>query len=204
LTGLKQSARHESLLPKGLLPDQRLCQQKSLARTSKTPGRTQLLNFFELDGMRRLVDLPGYGYAKVAQATKRRWQGSLEAYLTERRCLRGLILLMDCRHPMKEFDCKMLEWNVQHGLPAHILLTNQHGLPAHILLTKADKLKRGAAANALRQVRRELGALAGQASVQLFSALKHLGIDEAHAVLDRWLELEDTQLSDTGTPKQTT
>jgi GTP-binding protein len=169
-----------------------LCQQKSLARTSKTPGRTQLLNFFELDGMRRLVDLPGYGYAKVAQATKRRWQGSLEAYLTERRCLRGLLLLMDCRHPMKEFDCKMLEWNAQHGLPAHILLT------------KADKLKRGAAANALRQVRRELGALAGQASVQLFSALKHLGIDEAHAVLDRWLELEEAQRSDVDTPKHTT
>jgi GTP-binding protein len=166
-----------------------LCQQKSLARTSKTPGRTQLLNFFELDGMRRLVDLPGYGYAKVAEVTKRRWQGSLEAYLTERRCLRGLILLMDCRHPLKEFDWKMLEWNAHHGLPAHILLT------------KADKLKRGAAANALRQVRRELCTLAGEASVQLFSALKHLGIDEAHEVLDRWLELEATQLNDLHTPQ---
>ena len=158
-----------------------LCQQRSLARTSKTPGRTQLLNFFELDGMRRLVDLPGYGYAKVPEATKRRWQHALEAYLIDRRCLRGLILLMDCRHPLKEFDWTMLEWNAHHGLPAHILLT------------KADKLKRGAAANALRQVRRELTALTGEASVQLFSALKRQGIDEAHAVLDRWLEIEDAQ-----------
>ncbi len=156
-----------------------LCQQRSLARTSKTPGRTQLLNFFELDGMRRLVDLPGYGYAKVPEATKRRWQHALEAYLIDRRCLRGLILLMDCRHPLKEFDWTMLEWNTHQGLPAHILLT------------KADKLKRGAAANALRQVRRELTALTGEASVQLFSALKRQGIDEAHAVLDRWLEIED-------------
>ncbi len=165
-----------------------LCQQKSLARTSKTPGRTQLLNFFELDGMRRLVDLPGYGYAKVAEATKRRWQDSLEAYLVERRCLRGLILLMDCRHPLKEFDWQMLEWNAHNGLPAHVLLT------------KADKLKRGAATDVLRQVRRELGEPAGEVSVQLFSALKHLGIDEAHRVLDRWLELNDTPIGDLDIP----
>ncbi len=166
-----------------------LCQQKALARTSKTPGHTRLLNFFELDGMRRLVDLPGYGYAKVPEATKRRWQDFLEAYLVERRCLRGLILVMDCRHPLKEFDRQMLEWNAHNELPAHILLT------------KADKLKRGAATNVLRQVRRDLGALPGENSVQLFSALKNLGIDEAQGVLDRWLELEDMQAGTTDNPR---
>jgi GTP-binding protein len=159
-----------------------LCQQKSLARTSKTPGRTQLLNFFELDEGRRLVDLPGYGYAKVAEAIKRKWQQSLAEYLEQRQCLRGVILLMDCRHPLTEFDQQMLEWN------AHV------GLPTHILLTKADKFKRGAANNALLKVKREVAALGDDVSVQLFSALKRQGIDQAHQKLDSWFEFgEETE-----------
>jgi GTP-binding protein len=158
-----------------------LCQQKSLARTSKTPGRTQLLNFFALDGMRRLVDLPGYGYAKVSEKVKLEWQHSMAGYLQQRQCLRGVILLMDCRHPLTDFDCQMLEWNT------HV------GLPTHILLTKADKLKKGAAKSALLKVQREVAALGEHVSVQLFSALKRQGIDQAHGVLDRWLELEDAE-----------
>ncbi len=154
-----------------------LCQQKSLARTSKTPGRTQLLNFFELDGERRLVDLPGYGYARVAESVKHQWQRSLAQYIEERQCLKGLILLVDCRHPMPDFDRQMLKWNVQNGFPTHILLT------------KSDKLKRGPANSALLRMRQEIASYGGTVSVQLFSSLKRQGIDEAHQVLDGWLEL---------------
>lgn len=153
-----------------------LCDQKALARTSKTPGRTQLLNFFAVDEQRRLVDLPGYGYAKVAVSIKLEWQGSLAEYLERRKCLRGLILLMDVRHPLKDYDSQMIEW------AAHI------GLPVHVLLTKADKLSRGQAANSYQQVRAALAPLGTDFSVQLFSSLKRTGIDEAHARLDTWLQ----------------
>jgi len=159
----------------------RLCEQKSLARTSKTPGRTQLINLFQLDGQRHLVDLPGYGYAKVAEQIKRRWQQTMEAYLSERQSLRGLILLMDVRHPLKEVDQQLLDWCWQVGMPVHVLLT------------KADKLKRGAAQNTLMQVQRELKAHAPDdlCSTQLFSALKGTGLTETYAVLDRWLDFDD-------------
>ncbi|MCU7920971.1 MAG: ribosome biogenesis GTP-binding protein YihA/YsxC [Candidatus Thiodiazotropha sp. (ex Dulcina madagascariensis)] len=153
-----------------------LCGQKSLARTSKTPGRTQLLNFFSLDDDRRLVDLPGYGYAKVAESIKRQWQQALADYIEHRQCLQGLILLMDIRHPLTAFDLQMLQWNTHQGLPTHILLT------------KADKLKSGAAKNAELKVRRALSDHP-EISVQRFSALKKQGIDECHQVLDIWLEL---------------
>ncbi|MDJ0806179.1 MAG: ribosome biogenesis GTP-binding protein YihA/YsxC [Gammaproteobacteria bacterium] len=153
-----------------------LCNQKSLARTSKTPGRTQLLNFFELDEQRRLVDLPGYGFAKVAEKIKRQWQGALADYIEHRTCLRGMILLMDTRHPLKEFDMQMLEWNIHYGLPTHILLT------------KSDKLKRGAASNTLLQIRKAFDDQP-EITVQLFSSPKKLGIDEAHRVLDGWFDL---------------
>ncbi len=152
-----------------------LCDHKGLTRVSKTPGRTQLINFFALDESRRMVDLPGYGFARVSVKIKQAWQRNLADYLEQRRCLRGLILLMDVRHPLKEFDLQMLEW------AAH------RGLPVHVLLTKADKLGRGAAASTLIQVRRALEGMKGDFSVQLFSALKRSGIDEAHSVLDRWL-----------------
>jgi GTP-binding protein len=154
-----------------------LCQQKALARTSKTPGRTQLLNFFSIDEQRRLVDLPGYGFAKVSEQIKQQWQDALTDYLQNRNSLRGVILLVDVRHPIKEFDRQMLEWS------------SQIGLPVHILLTKADKLGRGAAAKSLQQVRNEIGQYGTGISVQLFSALKRHGVDEAHEVLDEWLDL---------------
>jgi len=159
----------------------RLCEQKSLARTSKTPGRTQLINLFQLDGQRHLVDLPGYGYAKVAEEIKRRWQQTMEAYLSERQSLRGLILLMDVRHPLKKVDQQLLDWCWQVGMPVHVLLT------------KADKLKRGAAQNALMQVQRELTIHAPDdlCSVQLFSALKGTGLTETYAMLDRWLDFDN-------------
>ncbi len=156
-----------------------LCQQKALARTSKTPGRTQLLNFFALDEQRRLVDLPGYGYAKVAESVKLQWQKELAAYLEQRQSLRGVILLMDVRHPLKDFDRQMLEWS------------SEIELPVHILLTKADKLKRGAAAKSLLLVKKEIAPMGDLASVQLFSSLKRQGIDQAHCMLDCWLGLEE-------------
>ncbi len=151
--------------------------QHSLARTSKTPGRTRHINFFTLDGQRRLVDLPGYGFAKVPLAMKQKWQRSLSHYLETRRSLRGLVLLMDCRHPLTDYDRQMLRWSADAGLPVHVLLT------------KADKLKRGPAANTLLAVGKQLPELHPDASVQLFSALRKTGVDEARRVLDRWLNM---------------
>ena len=148
---------------------------KKLAKTSKTPGRTQLINFFSLSDHQRLVDLPGYGFAKVPQAVKLEWTRTLEAYLQQRECLRGLILLMDVRHPMQAFDQQMLAWG------------HSAGMPVHILLTKADKLKRGPANSALLQLRQSLDDYEGMVTAQLFSALKHRGHEELRAVLDAWL-----------------
>ena len=153
-----------------------LTQRKSLARTSKTPGRTQHLVFFELDGERRLVDLPGYGFAKVPEKVRRHWGLAMETYLSGRESLRGLILMMDVRHPLTDFDKQMLQW-CQHA-----------GMPVHILLTKADKLKRGPAMSTLLKVQKTL-AEQHNVSVQLFSALKHTGVEQARAVLDSWLAL---------------
>ncbi|WP_462380284.1 ribosome biogenesis GTP-binding protein YihA/YsxC [Pseudomonas sp. Marseille-QA0892] len=151
----------------------------NLARTSKTPGRTQLLNFFRLDDERRLVDLPGYGYAKVPIPLKQHWQNHLEAYLGSRRSLVGVVLMMDIRHPLTEFDRMMLDW-AQAGR-----------MPLHVLLTKADKLAYGAAKNAALKVQKEVRESWGDvASVQLFSAPKRLGIEEAQAVLARWMGLQ--------------
>lgn len=152
-----------------------LTQRKSLARTSKTPGRTQHLVFFDLGENRRLVDLPGYGFAKVPEAIKRQWGAAMETYLQQRQSLRGLILLMDVRHPMTDFDQQML------------LFASHAQLPVHILLTKADKLKRGPAKASLLQVRQLLKEHEN-VSVQLFSALKGDGVDEARTVLADWLD----------------
>lgn len=153
-----------------------LTRRKSLARTSKTPGRTQHLVFFELDGERRLVDLPGYGFAKVPEKVRRHWGLAMEAYLSGRESLRGLVLMMDVRHPLTDFDKQMLQW-CQHA-----------GMPVHILLTKADKLKRGPAMSTLLKVQKTL-AEQHNVSVQLFSALKHTGVEQAREVLDTWLAL---------------
>jgi GTP-binding protein len=149
-----------------------LTRQNSLARISKTPGRTQMLNFFEIDGNRRFVDLPGYGYAKVPLDVKNKWHQLMEIYLTQRKSLCAIVLVMDVRHPLTDFDWQMVEW-CQHA-----------GLPLHILLTKADKLTYGAAKNTLLQIQRELKEITVPLTVQLFSALKKIGIDEVHQALD--------------------
>lgn len=160
-----------------------LTRQRALARTSRTPGRTQLINFFTLgdDPSRRLVDLPGYGYAKVPERVKDEWQRHLSQYLQRRRSLKGLVLLMDVRHPLTEFDQTLLDW------------ADDRDMPVHILLTKADKLKSGAAKNALQQVRLRLREWEDLVSVQLFSALKKQGVEEVHARLDAWLAAEPDQ-----------
>lgn len=159
----------------------------NLARTSKTPGRTQLLNFFALDEQRRIVDLPGYGYAKVPIPLKQHWQQHLEAYLSQRQSLAGIVLMMDIRHPFTPFDRLMLDWACESGMPIHILLT------------KADKFKSGAARSTLQkvasQLRQEWGS---EPQVQLFSATQRLGLDEAYLRLSQWLSetADDTDAAD--------
>ena len=145
-----------------------------LARTSKTPGRTQLINFFFIEEGKYLVDLPGYGYAKVPLERRDKWQFELEKYLRRRKALVGLILLSDIRHPLKKFDRMMIEWAAQANLPLHLLLT------------KADKLKRGATQKTLLKVEKELTAF-DNVSIQLFSALRNIGVDPVRKVLTQWL-----------------
>jgi GTP-binding protein len=152
-----------------------ICHQKALARTSKTPGRTQQLIFFSLDAERRLVDLPGYGYAKVSEAIKLEWQGQLARYLEGRGSLAGLIIVTDIRHPLAAFDRQMLAWALRRDLPTLLLLT------------KADKLSRGAVAATLAQVRKEAAAMHGEIYCESFSAPDRLGLDAVQARLDLWL-----------------
>ncbi len=149
--------------------------EKGLARTSSQPGRTQSVNFYRVNEVCHFVDLPGYGFAKVPLAVKREWTKQLENYLQKRESLRGLILLMDVRHPMQPFDQQMLNWALEASMPVHILLT------------KADKLKRGPASSALLKVRSELKPHGQLASVQLFSAMKHSGHEALIKVLNAWL-----------------
>lgn len=148
--------------------------QNALARTSKTPGRTQQLVYFEVAPQRFLVDLPGYGYAKVPPGLRDHWRGLIETFFRTRAALRGLVVVMDVRHPLRDFDRQMLDYGTARGLACHCLLT------------KADKLPRGQAARALLEVRKTLGNKIG---VQLFSATSHQGVDEARAVLANWLAL---------------
>ena len=155
-----------------------LTDQKSLARTSKTPGRTQQIVIFELDENRRIADLPGYGYAKVPLKLKEHWRKVMARYFETRKCLRGVVLVMDIRHPMREFDLQMLNW------------CETTGVPCHILLTKADKLKRGPAQSTLLKVRRDLPAVA---SVQVFSSLNKSGLEELVDKLSVWYEYGDKQ-----------
>lgn len=152
----------------------RITSQKKLARISKTPGRTQLINFFGLRDGPSIVDLPGYGYAKVALKKKLEWQTHLENYLQHREPLVGLILVMDVRHPLQQFDTIMLDW------------IKSYDIPCHILLTKADKLKRGPAKQSQFQVEKAI-ADHKHCSVQLFSALKGDGVDQARQTLFDWL-----------------
>ncbi len=151
---------------------------RQLARTSKTPGRTQLINVFTLaDESRRLIDLPGYGYAKVALNVKRDWQTNLAHYLEVRQSLRGLVLLMDIRHPLKELDQSMIDWALNRELPVHILLT------------KADKLSRGQVQNTLLQVRRHYDLAQDFITAQAFSSLKKQGVEELILVLNQWMDI---------------
>jgi GTP-binding protein len=156
-----------------------LTNQKGLARISKTPGRTQMLNFFSINDEKRFVDLPGYGYAKVPEAIKQQWHALMESYLTSRQSLCGIMLVMDVRHPLTEFDWQMVEW-CQH-----------RNLALHILLTKMDKLTYGAAKSTLLQVTRELQEVEFPLTVQLFSSLKKVGIDEVHQALDQLFMLPE-------------
>lgn len=155
-----------------------LCMQRGLARISRTPGRTQHLVVFDLDAERRLIDLPGFGYAKVSKAMRAHWERALPAYLETRQSLRGVVLLMDIRHPLKPQDELMIAWCAAAGVPLHILLN------------KCDKLGRGPGAAARQLVARALAKSGGDASVQTFSALRHKGLEEAYAKLAAWFELE--------------
>ncbi len=149
-----------------------LTRQNALARISKTPGRTQMLNFFAINEQQRFVDLPGYGYAQVPELVKKKWHKLMEAYLSERQSLCGIILVMDIRHPLTDFDWQMIHW------------CQNSGLPLHILLSKADKLAYGAAKNTLLAVQKELKEIPVSVSIQLFSSLKKTGVDEVHQALD--------------------
>ncbi|MBN4075763.1 MAG: YihA family ribosome biogenesis GTP-binding protein [SAR86 cluster bacterium] len=152
-----------------------LTEQPKLARTSKTPGRTQLLNYFEIAEKRYLVDLPGFGYAKVPPKMKLKWQKQLTRYLEERQSLQGVILLVDIRHPFKDSDVMMVDW------------ASRAQMPLHILLTKADKLKHGAAKAALLTTQKHLSSSGDLISVQLFSALKGDGVNGLRKQLNAWL-----------------
>ncbi|GKW29726.1 putative GTP-binding protein EngB [Pectobacterium carotovorum subsp. carotovorum] len=151
-----------------------LTNQKNLARTSKTPGRTQLINLFQVvDGV-RLVDLPGYGYAEVPEQMKIKWQRALGEYLQKRNSLKGLVVLMDIRHPLKDLDQQMIQWAVDVQLPVLVLLT------------KADKLASGARKTQLNMVREAVLPFMGDIQVEAFSSLKKLGVDKLRQKLDNW------------------
>ncbi|KXI22805.1 ribosome biogenesis GTP-binding protein YihA/YsxC [Photobacterium sanguinicancri] len=161
----------------------RLTDQKGLARTSKTPGRTQLINMFEVTPGCNLIDLPGYGFAQVPLELKKKWQRALGEYLQKRECLQGLVVLMDIRHPMKDLDQQMILWAVESRLPVLVLLT------------KADKLKSGARKQQLMKTRKDSLAFGGDVQVEFFSSLKGLGVDQVRAKLTEWFtpELERQQ-----------
>ena len=152
----------------------RLCRRRALARTSRTPGRTRQLVFFKLDDQRSLVDLPGYGYARVGADLRKHWQGLIQGYLESRQALAGLIQVMDIRHPLKDGDIQLAEFTLHRGLALHIVLT------------KADKLGHGKRMEAVGRVREALG---GVATVQVFSATSGLGLEELEQVLAAWLEV---------------
>lgn len=155
-----------------------LTEQKKLAKVSRTPGRTQHLVFFELDEQRRLVDLPGYGYAKVPDAIKQKWNQNMSEYFDNRNCLKGAILVMDCRHPLKPFDEMMLKWCINNDVDTNILLT------------KSDKLKKGAASSTKLAVKNAVKDIPN-INVQLFSSLKKEGVSELCQYLDKIFELNN-------------
>ena len=159
-----------------------LTRNNKLVRTSKTPGCTQLINFFQLHKSAdlRLVDLPGYGYAKVPKEVQQKWQKHLTQYLNERQSLRGIILVTDVRHPMQEFDTMMINWAVQSEMPLHVLLN------------KSDKLSRGAAQNTLLNYRKELTNSGFPNLVSLFSSVSGEGVDQLAQQLGLWLQSDQS------------
>ena len=161
-----------------------------LAYVSKTPGRTQHLNYFTLADGKYFVDLPGYGYAKAPEAIRSQWEGLIGPYLSKRNPLAGLVVIMDIRRPMTDLDLRLIDW------------FRPTGRPIHILLSKSDKLSRQEQTKALRSVKAEV-ATWGDAqlySVQLFSSLKKTGVEEAEGVLANWLEIEMKQKENKGPP----
>lgn len=162
-----------------------LANHNRLAYVSKQPGRTQLINFFALGDERFLVDLPGYGYAKVPQAMRAHWQSVLADYLTFRTSLYGLVLVMDSRHPLTPLDRQMLDWFCPSGKPVHVLLT------------KSDKLSRSTASQTLQAVKKELNETWGNCTVQLFSSLKKQGVEEAEKIIGEWLFAKKEDVPDT-------
>ncbi|GLS85002.1 ribosome biogenesis GTP-binding protein YihA/YsxC [Paraferrimonas haliotis] len=156
-----------------------LTQQKSLARTSKTPGRTQLINVFELDAERRLIDLPGYGFAQVPLHLKKKWQAALSEYLQDRESLGGIVVLMDIRHPLKDLDRQMIDWAIHNQLPVLALLT------------KGDKLKQGARKATLLKVRKEFEEVGDLVQVEVFSSLKKFGLPQLISWLNQHYQLPE-------------
>ncbi|WP_114787691.1 ribosome biogenesis GTP-binding protein YihA/YsxC [Vibrio tetraodonis] len=175
----------------------RLTNQKSLAKTSKTPGRTQLINLFKVTDGCHIVDLPGYGFAQVPLEMKKKWQKSLGEYLQKRQCLKGLVVLMDIRHPMKDLDQQLIYWAVDSGIPVQVLLT------------KADKLKSGARKAQVLKIKNDAVGFGGDVSVAAFSSLKGIGVDTLRNKLDQWfapalaeqLEIDQDEQEDS-TPHQ--
>ncbi|MCO6546605.1 MAG: YihA family ribosome biogenesis GTP-binding protein [Gilliamella sp.] len=155
-----------------------LTNQKGLARTSKTPGRTQLINLFEVEENCRLVDLPGYGYAQVPEAIKRKWQKALGEYLQKRESLKGLVVLMDIRHPLKDLDQQMIEWAVSVDIPIMLLLT------------KADKLASGSQKKQVNMVKEAILPFQGDITVAPFSSPKRIGLEALKQKLDEWFSLQ--------------
>jgi GTP-binding protein len=155
----------------------KLVRQKQLARTSKTPGRTQMINVFSLDEERRLIDLPGYGFAQVPLAMKLKWQKALGEYLNVRKCLKGVVVLMDIRHPLKDLDQDLIYWAVDAKLPVLALLT------------KADKLKSGKRKAQVLMAREAALAFCGDVSVHAFSSQSGIGLAELEQTLSRWMQI---------------
>ena len=155
-----------------------LTNQKSLARTSKTPGRTQLINVFEIGENQRLIDLPGYGFAKVPLEMKKKWQKALGEYLEKRESLKGLVVLMDIRHPLKDLDMDLIQWAADSELPVLALLT------------KCDKLSQGARSTEVLKVKKALASLNADIKVQAFSSLKRTGAEQADTVICNWFQEE--------------
>lgn len=164
----------------------RLTNQRNLAKTSKTPGRTQLINLFKVQDGCHIVDLPGYGFAQVPLELKKKWQKSLGEYLQKRQCLKGVVVLMDIRHPMKDLDQQLIYWAVECNIPVQVLLT------------KADKLKSGARKAQLLKIKQDAIGFGGDVSIDLFSSLKGIGVDQLRNKLDTWfapalLALEESE-----------